>query len=630
MALILVVDDRPINREFLAELLGYVGHRTIEAADGKAALTLALAEQPDLVISDILMPTMNGYELVQQIRQHPAIAGVPVIFYTATYSAPEARQLANACGVTIVLPKPSEPLEILEAVNEALGISAPLDLAPSMPTAALADAGRLPIGSKIETYLHELNGVRLTLNGIVERGVAPPAEQQRLQQVTAAYAENVAHMHRICNRLFALIDTGLEMGAKREIASILQTLLDTAAKVIAADYVGLGVLNPQVPGQQYALGKGIDVSWFAQPGAIGTGLLDAVLSTRTNVRIHSPGEIDAAELPPDHPPVGSFLAVPLTSKERVYGWLYFAHRPGSSRFSEEDENIAATLASSGAMFYENHMLYDVVQRHAAQLQLEITRRQRAEQAVRERDARLQELQAELFHATRVHTMGQLASAIVHELNQPLAAISSYLQAARRIAATADGARVAELVANAADQSLRAGSIVKRMRKLMGRGEIDRRAENLNDAVEEASALAFLGGNDKHVHRRLELAADLPPALIDRIQIQQVVLNLVRNAIEAMEGSERRELTIQTRRAPTGEIIVAIRDTGPGLAQSVASQLFQPFVSTKPSGMGLGLSICRSIINAHSGALRAESNPGGGTVFLFDVPAAESDADGAAG
>src|SRR6266404_9541031 len=129
MATILIVDDRPANREFLTTLLGYGGHRLLEAGDGAEALALARAEHPDLVIADILMPTMDGYELVRQIRADSVIAKTPVIFYTAHYHEQEAQALARACGVSCVLTKPAEPQTILNAVAAALGI-APAPVSP--------------------------------------------------------------------------------------------------------------------------------------------------------------------------------------------------------------------------------------------------------------------------------------------------------------------------------------------------------------------------------------------------------------------------------------------------------------------------------------------------------------------
>jgi len=245
--------------------------------------------------------------------------------------------------------------------------------------------------------------------------------------------------------------------------------------------------------------------------------------------------------------------------------------------------------------------------------------------------RMQELQAELMHVDRLSAMGQMGSALAHELNQPLTAIVNYLQASRRLLRAQMGAvppRVEEALEKAVAQADRAGAIIRRLRQFVGKGENERRLADLNNVVEEASALALVGAREQGVRVMLELASDLPLVALDKIQIQQVVLNLVRNAIEAMSATDERLLTIGTGqdakqgRRPLAE--VRISDTGSGLAPVVLNQLFQPFVTTKEGGMGVGLSICRSIVEAHGGQIWAESNPRGGTSFTFTVPTTATD------
>jgi len=245
--------------------------------------------------------------------------------------------------------------------------------------------------------------------------------------------------------------------------------------------------------------------------------------------------------------------------------------------------------------------------------------------------RLQELQAELTHVCRLSAVGEMGAALAHELNQPLTAIVNYMQACRRLLQAQIGTvppRVDEAMEKAAAQAARAGEIIRRLRQFVGKGENQRRLEDLNNVVEEASALALVGAKPQGVRVRLELAPDLPRIALDRVQIQQVVLNLVRNAIEAMSAAEERLLTIGTRKdAKQGVGYLAevkISDTGSGLAPAVLSQLFQPFVTTKVGGMGVGLSICRSIVDAHGGRIWAEPNPRGGTSFTFTLPLPATD------
>ena len=249
------------------------------------------------------------------------------------------------------------------------------------------------------------------------------------------------------------------------------------------------------------------------------------------------------------------------------------------------------------------------------LQAEILERQRA-------DVRFQELQSELFHAARLNAAGQMAAALAHELNQPLAAAVNFVRAAQRQLAT--GRRdeietVPEVMDEAAGEVLRAGQIIRRLRDFVRRGETERRMENVVTMVEEASNLALIGASASGVEVRFSLDPTMR-VLADRIQIEQVLVNLMRNAIEAMAESTRREFVVTAALGDAETVEIAVADSGPGLAEEMARHLFEPFASTKPNGMGLGLSICRSIIESHGGSLRSEPNPGGGMIFRFTLAA----------
>ena len=237
--------------------------------------------------------------------------------------------------------------------------------------------------------------------------------------------------------------------------------------------------------------------------------------------------------------------------------------------------------------------------------------------------RLQELQFELSHVSRLTEMGQMASALVHEINQPLTAATNYLGAAQLLLG-ADSSNVIERTIGAVDNALgevtRAAQTIRRLREFVRKGETHQRNENIGKIIEEAAALALIGAKDRGVKVQLQLAPQLPDVRIDKVQIHQVVVNLIRNAIEAMEASHRRDLTISAKLIDQGVVVISIIDTGPGIAPEVAVRLFQPFVTTKAQGIGVGLSICRSIVEAHNGRLWAAPNPDGGTIFHFTVPA----------
>jgi two-component system sensor kinase FixL len=257
---------------------------------------------------------------------------------------------------------------------------------------------------------------------------------------------------------------------------------------------------------------------------------------------------------------------------------------------------------------------------------DLTERQKTE-------ARLQELQSELVHISRLTAMGEMASTLAHELNQPLSAISNYLKGSRRLIADSADERAVTMrdaLDKAADQAMRAGQIIRRLRDFVSRGESERRVENITKLVEEASALALVGVKDRGIRVTFQFDPSVGLVLADRVQIQQVLLNLIRNAMDAMEATAARDLAVSVMLAGDSHVRVSVADTGSGIEPEVAEQLFQPFVTTKRHGMGVGLSISRTIVEAHGGRIWVEPNPGGGTIFHFTLAAVnEGDVDDAA-
>jgi len=272
---------------------------------------------------------------------------------------------------------------------------------------------------------------------------------------------------------------------------------------------------------------------------------------------------------------------------------------------------------------------DITERREAQQALEATRMALFQSQTMETmgqlkraEERERELQAELLHVSRLAAMGQIASIIAHELNQPLAAIVNYVEGCRSLLESSeitDAGLIRDALAQVAQQALHAGQILRRVRGFVGRRSCERERVNIADLLHQASTLAIVGAKPNGSTASVRSTGASQFVVGDKTQLQQVVFNLVRNAVEAMQESERRELLIATASSGNNLVEVSIADTGPGIDEEIRSRLFEPFVTTKRHGMGIGLSLCRTIVEAHGGQLWAEPGPNGGTVFRFTLP-----------
>lgn len=242
-----------------------------------------------------------------------------------------------------------------------------------------------------------------------------------------------------------------------------------------------------------------------------------------------------------------------------------------------------------------------------------------------------ELRKRLLHLTRVTTVGEMASSIAHEVNQPLTAISTYAQACRRMVNSGGAApeQVSHVLGRITDEALRAGDMVHRLKELVRKRESERRVCSVNSLILQVAPLAQVDARLHGVPLRLVLAPDLPGVVADGVQIQQVVLNLIRNGVDAMEGAcpPGGEVTVETALTPKGHVGVAVADQGCGLPDAADEEIFQPFFTTKADGMGMGLSISRSIVLMHGGRLWFERTRPRGTTFRFTLPPATEDSDG---
>jgi two-component system, LuxR family, sensor kinase FixL len=249
---------------------------------------------------------------------------------------------------------------------------------------------------------------------------------------------------------------------------------------------------------------------------------------------------------------------------------------------------------------------------------DLTERQQAER-------RVADLQAELAHASRVTAMGTLASALAHELNQPLTAIANYMEAGRDLLDTdgpVDRILLREAMAESAAQALRAGEIIRSLREFIKRGETMRQPESLRGLLAEGAALAFIGMDSRGIDMDISVDRRVDNVLVNRVQLQQVIINLIKNAVEAMVSSPARILRLSAVPAEDGRVEVIVADSGKGLDPEMSRTLFTPFTTTKASGMGVGLSISQTIVEGHGGRIWAQPSQWGGTAFHFTLDRAD--------
>jgi diguanylate cyclase (GGDEF)-like protein/PAS domain S-box-containing protein len=352
MAKILIIDDNATNRKVLASLLEHEGHETIEAHDGADGLAAVRAKRPELVMSDILMPTMDGYEFVRQLRAEPETRGTPVIFHTAHYHEREARNLAQVCQVQRVISKPAKAAEILAAVHQVLSGAAPHAAKPM-------DA---------------------------------EFDREHLRLLTNKLSESENELRAANARLAALTELNVQLASEREPRVLLEKVCHAARDLLGARYAVLAVCDPNPSSPTFATSGLEGARTIRESPRIDAGSLGPVFSQRRSLRVFKPdGFVTSIGLPESYPPAHAFLAVPLCSLTRSYGWICLADKVGALGFTGEDERILTILGAQVGRVYENGRLYREVEEHAAQLLIEMEKREAAATELRESEARFRQM-----------------------------------------------------------------------------------------------------------------------------------------------------------------------------------------------------------------------------------------------
>lgn len=562
MSTILVVDDHADNRQLLRSLLAHRNHRVLEAADGQRGLEIARAERPDLVIADVLMPVMDGYEFVRRLRDEPAIGGTEVIFYTANYLEREARDLAAGCGVGIVLTKPSEPDVILATVDRALA------------------------------------------NTATATGAAPlDFERQHLQLVTDKLAGKVAALEVASARMNDLVALSRDLAGEEDPQRLVAAFCREARRIVGARIAAAGILAEGGAAlRQLAIDGGPQENSLSvtNPRA---GILGVLLD---DDRPHRTGTLNpalAAGLIDSHRPSQSFMGVSIRSGATVHGWLYFTDKVGGTSFTDDDERVAALLASGLAVAYESARRFERISRHAGELEARVT----------ERTEDLARSNADL---------AQFAYVASHDLQEPLRMVASYTELlAQRYTGRLDAA-ADDFIGYAADGARRMQQLIRDLLSYsrLESQKSDRRLVPLDRVLDQA--LENLAGAIAESHATI-VRGPLPVVEIVDVQFMQLFQNLIGNAIK-----------FRSERAPTIRIAaeqtddgwtISVADDGIGISPEFAERVFVVFqrLHTRAAypGTGMGLAICKRIVERHGGRISAHIADGGGAVLKFTVPAA---------
>lgn len=608
MAKILVVDDRPLNRDFLITLLGFYGHALFEAADGLEALAAVAKHKPELVISDILMPNMDGEEFVRRLRADPATKDMPVIFYTATYRAREARTISERVGVRWVLAKPSEPKTILETVAKALGVPTPSPAAP--PAAPASPPMRDPsaLGKGVSEQLAAVETLTLRLGHLLEGALQITEEQAASLAGVRALEAALQDVQSLGLRLTGLIELGHVLGSARESADLVAVFCRAIQDILSARYAGVVILNAEDRTLQQFAALGLDDAARAQVAEeiARCPAQERVLVSGSPLRRSGEGGAFATGLPQMHPPVKSFLACPIVALGRTCGWMYVAERLGLDEFTVDDERIALTLASQLALAWENIVLHEDL-----------------EQRVVRRTRELEEANRELE---------SFSYSVSHDLRGPLRAIDGFSSIVLRDHAAAlpvEGRRYLDLVREGAQQMAQLIDdllvFAKTARQPIARQTISMK-ELVNQCVGE-----FRG---EIAERKTEVAVgDLPECRADPVLLKQALVNLLGNAVKYTRKQPRARIEVGCS-SEGGEQAIYVKDNGVGFDMKHADKLFGVFQrlhhKEEFEGTGVGLAIVQRVVHRHGGRVWAQAEPGKGATFYFTLGKEQHEAKNPAG
>jgi PAS domain S-box-containing protein len=696
MATILIVDDLASNRKALAALLADGRHKLIEAANGSAGLAAVRAERPDLIITDVLMPVLDGYEFVRQLRLDPVTSAIPVLFYTAPYGEREARALATASGVPYVLTKPPQPDEVLKIIGRVLAGTVEADLAADF---AEADSA---------------------------------VDREQLELLGDQLSETTEDLRLANTRLRALINIGLDFASTRDSARRLRRVCWAVHDLFSASYVTIGILNQDDRLRSLVCSDPEPQTWITE-GDRPSGIFETVVTERRATRGRvAEGNPEPRLFPDRHPGVRDFLIAPITSPTNVYGWICLVCNEDRPFSSGEEQQVLAMAGHVGRLYELEHETAERLQAERALRVAESLNRNLLEhlphrilvkdrqsmvrfcntnyandlglrvdevigtnatafypadlaesynandrevmdtgvlQNIEERyeanglerwvrtvkvpyrdeegrvtgvlvvfeditERRLMEQQFQ--QAQKMEVIGHLAGGIAHDFNNLLTAILGYCELLLEDLVPED--RQCRDILEIQKAGLRAAALTRQLLAFSRKEIIAPTTLDLNAVVSEMRVML-----DRLIREDVKIVVGLGQRLAlitaDRGQVEQIVINLVVNARDAMPTGG--QLTIETANvdldehyaqshpavSPGPHVCLAITDTGHGMTPAVKARLFEPFFTTKSRGRGtgLGLASVQGTVARSGGSIDVYSEVGRGSVFKVYFPRADASA-----
>jgi signal transduction histidine kinase/CheY-like chemotaxis protein len=600
LAHILIVDDRALNREVLVNLLGYLGHTLAEAADGIEGLARVAERKPDLIITDLLMPNMDGETFVRRLRADPVTNKLPVIISTATYRMREATRIAKRNGVLYVLAKPSEPEAVLAAVANALSPAA----RASPSEAPVGDPASQPVfdasGKGTVERVDAVKGLGLRLAHLLDDAVQV-AETQAKSHTAARELEDVLQeVQSLSLRLAGLVELGLDFAKARDSGELTELFCRALQDILSSRYAGVVVLGDQGKGIRHFAARGLDAATRA---CVELGIADCPAAMGVfgqggaETAAISVPPLSAAGLPAAHPPVENFIACAVVGRSKAIGWLYVADRLGEEAYNADDARIVMALAAQFASAWDSLALHRELERLVAE---------------RTRSLAISNRELEAF-----------SYSVSHDLRAPLRAIEGFSRIVLEEHAAELPPEGRQHLAVVCEQTQKMAALIDDLLALaqVDRREIGAQPLELGDFVR--NCLRELPAETEG--RKVEwIVGELPTWTGDPILIKQLFMNLLSNAVKFTRHCATARIEIGAERRGD-EQLVYVRDNGAGFDMVYADKLFIAFqrLHTQEDfpGSGIGLAIVRRAAERHEARVWAESILGQGATFYvaFKVP-----------